>query len=54
MKVCRFCTYYKPDFRYKGVIGWCKIKDDARKVKDTCISFKQGKQEWLQGGEVEE
>ena len=54
MKVCRFCTNYRPDARYKGVIGWCEVKDDATDVKTTCISFKKGKQMWLQGVPVEE
>ena len=54
MKVCRFCTNYKPDVRYRGVIGWCKIKDAPQQVKDSCMHFEEGKQEWMQGGPVEE
>lgn len=54
MKVCRWCTYYKPDARYRGVIGWCKVKEDTTNIKQACGLFKKGEQHWLQGPKVEE
>ena len=53
-KLCRFCTYYRPDARYRGVIGVCEIKKEPKKINDACGSWKHGKQVWLQGVEVEE
>lgn len=52
-KICRFCTYYRPDARYQGVIGVCEANDrQLRSVKDECEKFEEGRQRTLQGDEV--
>ena len=54
-KICRYCTYYRPDARYQGVIGVCDAGMRAVcSVKDECDKFEEGPQRWLQGGEVKD
>lgn len=47
--VCRFCKHYRPDERYRGVIGFCDMSDNPTSVKDTCYGFEKGEQRWLNG-----
>ena len=53
-QICRFCTYYRPDERYRGVIGFCDKYDEPKSVKDTCYDFEKGEQRWMNGERVEE
>lgn len=52
--ICRFCKHYRPDERYRGVIGFCDISDNPTSVKDTCYDFEKGGQRWMNGERVEE
>lgn len=53
--ICRFCKSYRPDERYRGVIGDCVKHNVCRSVTDTCEDNEQGKQYWLiSGKEVKE
>jgi len=51
--VCRYCKHYRPDERYRGVIGFCDKSDNPTSVKDTCHAFEQGEQKWLSGESVQ-
>lgn len=53
-KLCRWCTHYEPDERYRGVIGWCKLNDVPTEIVGTCGGFEEGKQKWMCGKDVEE
>lgn len=53
--VCRFCTFYRPDERWRGKMGWCDKHNRASSRGETCVSMKEGKQYWLKTGiEVKE
>lgn len=54
MKICRKCKHYRPDGRYRGVIGICKAKDIGVSVTSTCELFEKGRQRWLSGEEVKD
>ena len=53
-RICKFCKYYRPDERYKGVVGWCDKYDSASDIEYDCCDFKEGKQKWMNGEEVKE
>lgn len=53
-QICRFCTNYRPDERYRGVVGFCDKYDEPKSVKDTCYDFEKGEQRWMNGEVVEE
>ena len=50
--MCRKCKHYRPDERYKGVIGMCKKHNRPADVKSTCKDKEPGKQRWMSGKEV--
>lgn len=54
MKICRKCKHYRPDGRYRGVIGICDAKDIGVSVTSTCELFEKGRQKWLSGEEVKD
>ena len=54
MKICRKCKHYRPDGRYRGVIGLCDAKDIGVSVTSTCELFEKGRQKWLSGEEVKD
>lgn len=51
---CRSCRKYRPDARYKGIIGMCEETSKTTEVGAICGSYERGRQKWLQGEEVEE
>lgn len=52
--MCRKCKYYRPDERYRGVIGMCERHNKITDVKTTCKDKEPGKQRWMNGKEVQE
>lgn len=52
--ICRYCRHYRPDERYRGVIGWCEKHDAPAQITDECEEAEKGKQYWLCGKEVKE
>ena len=53
-EICRWCKYYRPDERYRGVIGYCDKTDSPAIVNGTCYDFEKGEQRWMNGERVEE
>lgn len=53
-KLRRYCKDYRPDERYRGVIGWCDKHDAPAQIADTCEDMEEGTQRWMCGKEVEE
>lgn len=49
---CRWCTYYSPNERFRGVIGHCKIHNESTTTTSFCNEFKRGPQTWMSGEEV--
>lgn len=52
--MCRWCKYYRPDERFRGIIGWCELHDIATDVKSSCEDGEDGAQRWMNGKEVKE
>lgn len=52
--MCRHCKRYRPDERYKGIIGHCDKHNKATDVKSGCDDEEKGTQRWLCGKEVKE
>ena len=52
--ICRWCKYYRPDERYRGVMGWCDRHDSPAVIDSTCEDMTEGAQKWLCGEEVKE
>ncbi len=53
--ICRFCKSYRPDERYRGVIGKCEKHNVCKSISDTCEEVEDGEQYWLiSGKEVKE
>lgn len=53
-KICRYCKDYRPDERYRGVIGKCDKHGCPKQIADTCEDMEEGTQYWLNGEEVKE
>lgn len=53
-KICRYCTHYRPNERYRGIIGWCDKKDAPAQIADECEDMEEGTQRWMCGEEVKE
>ena len=53
-QICRFCTYYRPDERFRGKIGICSLDNNPTMITDTCYEFVKGGQHWLNGEKVED
>lgn len=51
---CRRCKWYRPDERYKGVIGRCDKHKKVTHVSNTCEDAEEGAQHWMCGEEVKE
>lgn len=51
---CRRCKWYRPDERYKGVIGWCDKDNHISETTNTCDGGEEGTQYWMYGKEVKE
>ena len=49
IEMCRWCKHYRPDERYRGVIGMCAKKRTPTDVKSKCIDYKKGEQFWMNG-----
>ena len=51
---CRYCGWYRPDERFRGVIGICDVDGGSSSVNGSCDTFVKGEQTWLCGEKVEE
>jgi len=52
--MCRWCKHYRPDERFRGIIGWCELHDRPTDVKSSCEDGEDGAQRWMNGKEVKE
>ena len=52
--MCRFCKYYRPDERFKGVIGECEKHERVTDISNTCEAEEEGSQRWMNGEQVKE
>jgi len=52
--MCRVCKYYRPDERFKGVIGECDKHDRVTDVSRGCEQMEEGSQKWMNGKQVKE